>query len=66
MDLDTAYNVMMGFARQLKLPSAMCKLDDGAWEVHVQAPGQPEVVIRDVEAGRAMYRKLTPGQKSLL
>jgi hypothetical protein len=66
MDLDTAYHVMMGFAGRLRLPAAMTKVDDQTWLVHVQPPGQPEIVIRDVEAGRAAYVKLVPGQKKLL
>jgi hypothetical protein len=58
MDLDTAYHVMMGFAGRLRLPAAMTKIDDTHWTVHVQPPGQTEITIEDVEAGRAWYRKL--------
>jgi hypothetical protein len=58
MDLDTAYHVIMGFAGRLRLPAAMQKVDDTHWRVFVQPPGQPEIAIDDIEAGRAMYRKL--------
>jgi hypothetical protein len=64
MDLDTAYQVMMGFAGRLRLPAAMQKVAENTWTVHVQPPGQPEIVIHDLEAGRAMYAKLAGAPKA--
>lgn len=58
MDLDTAYRVMMGFAGRLRLPAAMSKVAENTWTVSVQPPGQPEIVITDVESGRTLYRQL--------
>lgn len=64
MDLDTAYHVMMGFAGRLRLPAAMQKTGENTWTVHVQPPGQPEIVIADIEAGRAMWVKLAAAAKA--
>jgi hypothetical protein len=64
MDLDTAYSVSLCFAGRLRLPAAMHKVAENTWEVLVQPPGEPEIVIKDIEAGRAVYRRLATPAKA--
>jgi hypothetical protein len=58
MDLNTAYLIMMAFANRLRMPGAMHKGAENVWTVSIQPPGQAEIVITTIEAGRALYREL--------